>query len=847
MSILAGIDLNGLWDWAAFRDTEIKTKIKAKLKDGGINSATINLQQYSETVVVGPQAALAAHGRGEGWGSLGNAGQRTNIYDALKKLSKNSLDDRYQNALIGLANELVFGAHITVAAVPDDESFNEGARDRLLRLLELECAMPSKLLWRSVAAVLYWVSINKSHSNTPNDGDRIAVLSILRKNVHFSELNLTKQGDLIVPVRHSSGKIAIGGFGGASLACGAGSKLAEITGVAVEELLQGFHSLWEIAVGERPRKNLFRHSNGSWEYLSPPCNSILSPPSCTPDTSLISRLHDADTILIEGPAASAHELVDSILAMLEISTDDSRIHRLVPEAAAIGCLEANERLYRGVDVYLDFLPQLEINAHFQGKPQFVSLIPESVTSVPGNTEYYQKAFGEFYINKGADSLTFYLVKQDLNYPRKSRVSLPSAPDQQYPISVSVRQTPGQGYAKVRIQSDEFAALSQDPIELDWTQMTEVRKSKKDILSKLEMNSRLNYPNIYIAPGNSLLWYSVLAGDFIASVLNCYIGTELIEDGNLTDDGINVVKKLKEIARNSSSLRIQAQKIGVEISVSGYARFLDSDGKLPEELPQLPVPIEASELLDNALEKAEYDYFKLLHIDAPAKSIRDLLGFTTWCYWRCPHRITQDLLKWYRTTPTKDPVVRIHGLGRILHKNKDIRQFFTAVHERLSSSEVQVKDYEFSAIARILSTCKNAADQLNFGQAELFLRISRQYIRENNRMKIDRAYKHKFKNSVLMLTALLRYRRINPGFLKPNGPENEKLLALLSQTDRRISVTREKFDKRAEKSLGDTKRKNKSAARRLDRISEVIQELERFLKGDGRDPNLIQKIDSISDN
>ena len=840
MNILAGLDLNGLWDWAAFRDTETEEK----LKDGGINGAAINLQQISETVVVGPQAALASHGRGEGWGSLGNTGLRTNIYDALKKLSENVLDKKYQDALIGLAKELVIGANTTFVAVPDDESFNEGARDRLLRLLEY--ATPSKLLWRSVAAVLYWASINDSHSIAPNDDTRVVILSILRENVHFSELKLTKQNGLVVPVRHKPGQIAIKGFGGASLACGAGSKLAETTGVTVEELLQGLHSLWEIAVGERPRKNLFRHSNGSWDYLSPSCHSILSPPSCTPDRCLISRLNDAHAILIEGPATNARELVDSILAILKISADDSRIHRLKPEATAIGCLKANERFVRNEPVYLDFLPQLEINAHFQEKPQFISLIPNNIIHVPGGKEYSEKALGEFYINKGADSLTFYLIKQDLIHPRQSQVSLPSVPDKQYPITVSVRQTPGQGYAKVRIESDQFEPLRKEPIELDWTKMTEVEKSKEEILSELKMNRRLNYPNIYIAPGNSILWHSTSTDDSVVLMLKCYIGTELIEDGKLTDDGTKAVEKLKEFASKSSSLRIHAKNIGLENSVSGYARFLDSNGKLPKESPQLPLPIEADKLLDEALKKAESDYFKLLHIEAPSKSIQDLLGFTTWCYWRCPHRIMQDILNWYKTTPTKEPVVRIHGLGRILHKNKDIRQFFNAVYERLSPSEVQVKDYEFSAIARILSTCENAADQLNLEQAELFLSISCQYIIEQNRTSKDQAYKTKFKNSLLMITALLRYRRINLGFLTPNEPVNVKLLALLGQTYRQISDAKVMFVKRAEQARGKNKSKHKSAARRLDKISEVIQELKRFLMGDGRDPNLIQKIDLISD-
>ena len=65
MSGLVGLDLNGLWDWAAFKETESGDP---SFRDGGVNGAAISLARYPATFVVGPQTVLAPHGRGPGMG-----------------------------------------------------------------------------------------------------------------------------------------------------------------------------------------------------------------------------------------------------------------------------------------------------------------------------------------------------------------------------------------------------------------------------------------------------------------------------------------------------------------------------------------------------------------------------------------------------------------------------------------------------------------------------------------------------------------------------------------------------------------------------------------------------------
>ena len=83
--------------------------------------------------IVGPQTALAPHGRGEGWGELGAARYRIGIADCLDAVAEDAQTEEHSAALIALTNELVGEAPSLVAAVPDEQSFSEGARDRLLQ------------------------------------------------------------------------------------------------------------------------------------------------------------------------------------------------------------------------------------------------------------------------------------------------------------------------------------------------------------------------------------------------------------------------------------------------------------------------------------------------------------------------------------------------------------------------------------------------------------------------------------------------------------------------------------------------------------------------------------------
>ena len=867
MSNLVGIDLNGLWDCAFISSEEAR---HPKFINGGVNSAAIKLSQYSKTMVVGPQTAFAPHGRGNGWGKLSDSKLRINISNALNALSEGKLTFDQNEALKNSTNFLASGARISVVAVPDSEDFNEGARDRYLRLLKSTHLSKVTLLWRTVAATLGWIcQCNQSLSNQIYDGaKKVAILSILRDNVCFGDLTLeitkTHEGHLVVPVRREKGHIAIPNFGGATYSRQAAKTLAESTNLGVNDLLYGLRSLWLAAVGECPSNELFRQSDGRWHILSFPSITDSFVPSSNRNENTIARLKDAEIILIEGSAAKTHALVNSALDALGISTDDSRLCRLDSQTTARGCLEANERLHRGVPAYYDFLPQLEISALVKEKPAFTSLIPKH-RRLEGGKAYHGTALGKFAVAAHAKEITFYLIKEDFDYPRISKEKLPDILDKQYPITVSIEQIPGQGYAKIFIGSDDFNSLYQRPLVLDWTNMREIRKTREEIIAKLEKGRGRTYPLAKVFKGHAVLWHPRFDFGGAKSVLTGYIDTELVINGQPSADGTEALEKLKSIATKSviPSSNSIFRKIGIRNSDSVGARFLGTDGSIPVKKDKLPLPANACELVETAVQQAKCDYLELLRIDADPQIVRNVISFLTWCYWRCPRSVIQDLISWYEkngpTIKSGESTVRVCGLGRSLHKSKDIKRFFSVMSNHLGRQNRPFKYIELNALARLLAGVNKAASKLDRAQADRFLQATCKVIEEEKFLDDDKAYKIRFKYALLMLAALLRHRKIRQDFLAPNESTAKNLLSLLDVVTREIKRIRENYELKAKQKERNSQkygskpidRRNLSkltaAANRLNKASEIIEELKLYVLEKGRDPNLIVRITELSDN
>ena len=163
--------------------------------------------------------------------------------------------------------------------------------------------------------------------------------------------------------------------------------------------------------------------------------------------------------------------------------------------------------------------------------------------MPRRRAFGADAAGEYVIDEGATRLTFWLFKEDFERARKADVKLPVEADRRCDLTVSVKQTPGQGFAEVKISSSDFEALRRSPIILDWASMEEVDRSRDDILSTLDNQSR--WPRTAVKPGHPLLWLDTHPKGDLLEQLAAYRATPLMRNGMIDPDTMARLKTIRE--------------------------------------------------------------------------------------------------------------------------------------------------------------------------------------------------------------------------------------------------------------------------------------------------------------
>lgn len=856
MRSLAGLDLNGLWDWAAVVDAETDSVVA---KDAGINGSIIRL--HCDTVLVaGIQAGLAPHGRGQGWGALGDPGLRFFVAEGLTEIlgpggtAAGRPED--QPALVALIDDLARDAATAVMAVSDVPEVDEAARHRLLEVLDDSHVPQVSLLWRPIAAILGWlIGEPAADGRDLREGLSVAVVSLLRDGVEIGDARLvaheTPEGCLWVPERVRAG-LRLGPESGAGRVA---ERIAEAAAgplaMRTDDVLASSMAPWRLAVGEAAGADLIRMPNRSWRQMPALGDVPTVVGGFVGDPAACQRLKAADVILVEGPAVRNRRWASEVLAAFGIGPADLRLAFGDVDLVARGCLHAGQRMDGGHPPYFDFLPQLEINALVGDTPAFVPLIP-SGTRLRGGEPYVGRADATFEIGAGATSLTFYLLKEDFRKPRKAEEPLPEAADRPHRIDVTVEQWPGQGFARVRIASDSFAPLRARPIDLDWSRMTIVDGDRETILHDLASQRRIAYPDLRVIPGHAVHWHPEHPRGDICAQLRAYVDRDLFRGDSIAAEAVAALQCLRERADKSSFVESDARHLGLTDAIRESRRFINSDGRLPEQLMDLAVPPQgAEELLDRALGKAADEFDMLVQrfgADADRAVAAHLIGFATWCYWRCPKRIIGHLLDIYADTiPVKvHPILLVEGLGRTVHENADVGRFLRLVDDRLQR-EGSLRNMEYAALGRVLGGCPGAAELLEPAAAHRFLQETCRLIEAENDKNRTNAYKRKFKFAMLMLAVLLRHRCRNPNFLDPgNSRAATVLLKLLGMAEQRMTRFAAEFTAQAKRVRGKQTQAQQyaNARQRLVRTAGIVCELVRFINLEGRDPNIIRKIEDM---
>ena len=847
MRSLIGVDLNGVNDHLGRLEDGKETCINL-----GVRSSMIRLMGQRERWLAGMQNEFAPHGRGLGWGRIGSGDNRVEILKLLEVIRDSEPDERIRHAVTSSLPDLMGASELAVFAVPDIPAYGEHFRDRYLRLLNLVAGLRPLLLWRPVAALLGLIA-NAPQQVRP--GSNIAIVSLMADGIHVSLLSLEyhDDGSLLVPQRNRSGQRACASFSGDSLVEHARSRLAQESSLSAEDIEASVMSPWLFAVGAKPQPELVRlTSNRGWMKLPdlhyrPPAPDEMDLPN-----EFLDVLSAAQTLIIEGPFADNETWCEDVKAALKAHVDlPDPVETLDTSSVALGCLEAARRHRCGQPIYFDFLPQLEINAMVGNAPQFVDLI-ERRARCRGGEPFGANAPGEYVIDEGATRLTFWLFKEDFERARKADVELPIEADRRCDLTVSVKQTPGQGFAEVQISSSEFEPLRRSPITLDWASMEEVDRSRDDILQELDDQSQTarRWPDIDVKPGHALLWLDTHPKGNLIEQLAAYRAAPLVRNGRIDPGATERLKTIRERFSQPDTPSFIGAKLGLDIEERGSFRALDSNGMLPEPTSGLQIVERAKQDLDEALSKCEEDLVVLQRRFGEAIEttiLGHILGFASWCFWRCPRSITEVLLGTYEQNYSYriNNILLREGVARVVWEPSQIERYYFALESRVTNTG-RITAAEYAGLARVLGTSDKAAVILGPALADRIRDMTKRDIADENEKGIQTAYKRRFKAALLMLAALLRHREAHEAFLNPETKVVRQLLTELDIAKNRNLQFAERSNRSASRARGAVRVKWLAGARRLQNNAEIIVELMEYIHFKGRDPNIIRRIDMLDE-
>lgn len=851
MMDLQGYDLNGLWDFTA----AVTESGDRRTTDLGIHGSLVRLAADRVRWIGGRQAALAPHGKGQGWGPIGDPDNRVFVGDILVGLSTKPAE-AHADALGCLLDEFAGDAREAVVAVPDVAAFDEAARERLLSMLDRSSKVRSTLLWRSIAAILGWLDEPGLGGGAAAREDmRVAVLSLMGDGVHVADAKLVRgegaHSDIWVPERYRTGAEACESFAGERGVRRIAERLAGELGLDLETVLRCTNAPWRAGVGAGPLFELIRRRDGGWRPVPGVADGWTMPRLEDVPQAFRERLRGADAILVEGPMVENGAWREAIVEGLSL-LDGPRLYQMPRDSVARGCLAAAQRSRLGKPVYYDFLPQLQINALVGDEPKFVELIPRN-QRLRGGAVYRHEAPGIFAISKGARRLTFYLFKEGFDRGRKAEVDLPEEASEGHRIRVTVEQSPGQGFAQVRIGSDSFEALRRRPVQLNWARMEVVDETREEILRILKGETGLRYPDAVTTPGHAIHWHPDHPQGSLSllDLLKAYCCLPLIRAGKVDAKVQQALHTIRERFSRPANPSFVARSMRIPCGDRGNFRALNSDGTLPSATDFFPVPDIAGVTLDAALHKAANELAQLLGLADGRRDRRligDLVGFATWCFWKCPDSIADVLADRYeeRTGVQIQHILLREGMGRVVHRREQLERYFAVIDSRLGVPG-GLTLAEFSALGRVLGGCEHASGLMPTLTADRILRETLSQLASENNEDIGRAYKRKFKFALLMLAALLRCRRNRPAFLDPDSSRDaSSLLQLLARARERMEQFRDTSRRRANTSQGRARQKHAATARRLDSNLEIVKELVDLINKKGRDPNIIRRIEEMEE-
>jgi hypothetical protein len=799
MQRLAALDVNGWHDWAARNyaaedpDESLSQNVRI---DGGIASRLV--YDMRGLPIAGPQAVLAPHGRGPGWGRIGDEKERRpkTVRTLLAEAVKPPPGHRADPELAALDQALAPGARRLVFAVDDHPGMDPPAQQAIIDRLSGRKRPHCMLLWRPVAALLHALASGLIEAE---EGCEIGFLLHDAKGYACQRLRLrrlTEHGGILAPERKDYGRLF-------ASPCGLDALLARLEAevVAQNPVLADDSQIdrcrlapsWLLDACENMpvREEILRRGNGSWCRVAVEGPASAHLPAFSPPPKLQDYLAGTAAVLALTPLAPA--LAADWMASLDDLISAPRIP-LPRHAIADGALEAARRIARGIPHYLDWLDPIAM-AMLEGREAvFRALFDDASAVVPANREYLsrpQKAVWssrlnhlEFFIRRGEDGIRKW-VTQEREPPSESQQ-----------VDIRVRQVPAQGLARVEIVSESWEALRREPIRLDWHTLQNEERSEAEVLRDLS-RPMPGKPERLVYEADRQLWDG---GRYVGDGLFAAIR-------HFNADHITAQTRLYH------ALRMPFKPPGADSRC--YA--ISSDGAPPADVDPGDVA-----RLDAIVDDLACDLVAQSQRGETPEHARGIMA-TTWVFTRAPGIMKEELLRVledethpWRTLPSWG-ISMLHSAGRTISDGPMIRQALVATLAMTQNSHTRACQ-SFLLARRV--EAPNVLDR-DIRQA-----ITHNTVDALNRQLEIRNFKRDFTYTLYVLAGLLRYREIVPdALLVESSASAQKIAHLLQETLKRLQ----------QPNLDIPARQAKIA---------VVEELLKYLRGEEGDPRILQAIDSI---
>ena len=781
---LCGYDLNG-WKDRAARNWTIEADGDEHIGETHITGSVLSPSivrigdDTSKHWIGGSQAALAPHGRGNGWGNVGKPERRKTLRSIFEDNS--APPEQLAASIIGLAH----GAKFCALSIDDDPRTTERFQERLIEAMAKGKTGRCLLVWRSVLAVLGCL-VSETSSFDPEDGLMIGIIGHVSDGFTVQRLKLRLEAEgkdpVFAPERSKAAKHLTSPLGYSGLinhiqklftACN-----PDVSGNWVDQTA----AVHKLALEGKAQPELIQNDRGRFVLISPP-ETTPSQAADFPD-ELLEHLVGCDILLFE--TLTTGDVRKRLSAKLK-KRSALKVTILNDEIVAKGALEAARRFANGSPVYFDFLPQISTIVLGQSGATSYDLISSSET-LPAGRVYRSPDPASFAIQANQTDFLLHLRKDLEEWPRRARVDLSTKTSSPVPVHLSVEQVPAAGRARFIVDAP---MLSRQFI-VDWDAAEEIHRPWNELVEELG-TSPATIPERLVLPSSMEAW-----------------------EDNAREAGL-----LSLLKDNIDKADVDWQALARKLASRPNRHYcISSDGELPAG-----VPPEAKEQLEGLNIRALQHIRKRIAGNITADN--ESLKFLSWQFRHAPAQLPKILLEaWNARDPLFSHPFITHPMNWVLVYQGFGRTCRVEEEEKQALSRIFLRDVkqwkykeETAAVAFLLSRSNTAPKLLDRVDVERL--VKRVLIEFKGELGSDYT---RFNYAPFLVGGLLRWRlKVPNALIVGQDPLADTLREAIVQTRNDFNRTRNRTER---------------FVRATNRYDPLLVQLVEELEGQGSNPNLL---------